>query len=153
LREASGLPHSSSLNLRSDPIGETVRAEVSPQGLDVYLVITDASSTYTGRSRTVAGIGIIKHHTVFASYVQVHALYMIRVIDGHDLKVIDKRVAIPLNNTEVIRLAGPSRMVGESLLPAENDAVGNHKLQTAITELIERSLPTTLASLHFIDRP
>ena len=140
------------MNLRRDPIGETVRAEVSPQGLDIYLVITKATSTYADRSRTVAGIGIIKHQTLFASYVQLHALYMIRVIDGHDLRVIDKRSASPLDHRETVRLAGPSRVVDESFLPDGSDGSGNQKLQAAITELIEHSLPDALESLNLLDR-
>jgi hypothetical protein len=69
--------------LRDDPIKALVRAEVSPQGLDAYVVITKATSSYGSRGRPIAGIGIMNRSAVFGSYAKLHALYVIRVIDGH----------------------------------------------------------------------
>ena len=40
---------------RDDPIKELVRNQVTPQGLDAYVVITAATSPYGSRGRTVAG--------------------------------------------------------------------------------------------------
>jgi hypothetical protein len=80
--------------LRDDPVKELVRSQVSPQGLDAYVVITKATAPYGSRGRTVAGVGLINHNAVFGSYAQLHALYAIRVIDGHEFKVIDKKVRI-----------------------------------------------------------
>jgi hypothetical protein len=54
--------------LREDPIKKLVRAEVSPQGLDAYVVVTKATSRYGSRARVVAGVGMISHHAVFDSY-------------------------------------------------------------------------------------
>jgi hypothetical protein len=137
--------------LREDPLKKLVR-EVTPQGLDAYVVIAKAKSTYGSTGRDVAGIGMIDHSAVFGSYIQIHALYVVLVIDGHDFKVIEKRQAPPLNNAEILRLTGPSRIVDESLLPAANDLARNDRLKAAITNLIETSLPTTLQQLRFVDR-
>lgn len=138
--------------LRDDPIEKLVRTEISPQELDAYVVITKATSGYGSRAKTVAGVGMINHDAALDSYHEIHALYAIRVIDGHDLKVIDKRSAAPLNNTEMIRLEGPSREVDASLQPADNGTLPNDKLKDAIIDLIERSLPTTLQDLRLVDR-
>jgi hypothetical protein len=138
--------------MRDDPIKELVRSQVSPQGLDAYVVITKAKSTYGSGGRAIAGIGVVNGGTMFDSHAQAHALYMIRVIDGHEFKIIDKKSASPVDNTEIVRLAGPSRMIDDSVLPKGNDAAGNEQLKATITDLIERSLPTTLQDLHLVDR-
>jgi hypothetical protein len=129
--------------LRDDPIKELVRTEASPQGLDAYVVITKATSDYGNRGRTIAGVGIVKQDSVLGSYAQLHALYVIRVVDGHDFKVIDKRSASPPDNRDMNRLPGPSRLVDAALVPT-NDAAHDGKLQAAVTDLIERSLEPTL---------
>jgi hypothetical protein len=138
--------------LRDDPIKKVIPAEVSPLGLDAYVIITKAKSKYGSTGRTVAGFGIIDHRAVFGSYAQIHALYVVRVIDGHGYKLIDKKSASPLNNAEMFRLAGPSRLVDDSFLPTANDPPGNEPLKAAITDLIDRSLPTTLQDLGLVDR-
>jgi hypothetical protein len=138
--------------LRDDPIKKLVPAEVSPLGLDAYVLITKAKSIYGSTGRTVAGVGVINRTAAFGSSSQIHALYAIRLLDGHDYKVIAKGSASPLNNTEMDRLARPSRLVDDSFLPAANDMLRNDKLKAAIIDLIERSLPTTLEDLGLVDR-
>jgi hypothetical protein len=93
---------------------------------------------------------MINRGAVFGSSLQIHALYTVWVIDGHEFKVIEKRSAAPLNNTEMRRLTGPSRMVDEALSPPASDPARNEKLKAAITDLIERSLPATLQQLRFV---
>jgi hypothetical protein len=137
--------------LRRDKIKDLVRTEAAPQGLDAYVVITKGASVYGNGGRSVGGIGIISHSTLLNSYNQIHALYVVRVIDGHTFSVMDKRSAPPLDNTEIVRLGGPSRMVDGTFLPAEIGAAGNEKLKEAITDLIERSLPATLENLRIFD--
>jgi hypothetical protein len=138
--------------LRDDPIKRLIPAEVSPLGLDAYMIITKAKSTYGSTGRTVAGFGMINRTAVFGSYPQIHALYLVKLIDGHEFNLIAKRSASPLNNTEIIRLAGPSRLVDDSFLPTANDVARNEQLKAAIIDLIERSLPTTLQDMGLVDR-
>jgi hypothetical protein len=139
--------------LRDDPIKELVRKEVSPQGLDAYVVITKATSKYGSRGRTVTGIGIINRGAVFGSYVQLHTLYMITMIDGHELNGVGKRTAAPLGSDEIVKLTGPSRQVDTSLLPtASNAPASDQALKAATIDLIERSLPATLQDLRLVDR-
>jgi hypothetical protein len=138
--------------LRDDPIRDLVRTEVSPQGLDAYVVVTKATSRYGSGARTVAGVGMINHDALFDSYHEIHALYVVRVIDGHDFSIIDKRSAAPLSSSEIVRLEGPSRMVDGELQPAESGTPANDRLKAAIIDLLERSLPTTLQDLRLVDR-
>jgi hypothetical protein len=137
--------------LRRDRIKDLVRTEAAPQGLDAYVIITKGTSAYGSGGRSVGGIGIISHSALLKSYNQIHALYMVRVVDGHAFSLREKRSAAPLDNSEIVRLGGPSRMVDGTFLPTEIGAAGNEKLKEAVTDLIERSLPATLESLRLFD--
>jgi hypothetical protein len=138
--------------LREDPIKKLVPAQVSPLGLDAYVLITKAKSIYGSTGRTVTGVGIVTRTAAFGFSSQIHALYVVRLLDGHEFKVIAKCSASPLDNAEINRLAGPSHPVDDSFLPAANDIPRNEKLKAAIIDLIERSLPTTLEDLGLVDR-
>jgi hypothetical protein len=138
--------------MHDDPIEQQVRTRVSPQGLDAYVVINAAAATYGSRGRTVAGIGIISHDAMLASYAQLHVLYRIRVIDGREFKVIDKRSAAPVGGDETLRLAGPSRLVDASLLPAAREPADNESLKAAVIDLLERSLTQTMRDLRLVER-
>jgi hypothetical protein len=137
--------------LRDDPIKDLMRTQAAQQGLDAYVVITKGKSPYGSRGRTVAGIGVINNASLLNSYSQVYALYVIRVIGGREFSVMDRRSAVPLDNTQIARLEGPSRMVDDAFLPTSIGATGNEKLKAAVTDLIERSLPATLESLRLVD--
>jgi hypothetical protein len=56
-----------------------------------------------------------------------------------------------LDNTEVVRLRGPSRTVDDAFLPAGTGPAENGKLKAAVADLIERSLPVTLENLRLAD--
>jgi hypothetical protein len=137
--------------IRSDPFKKLVQTEVSPQGLDAYIVITKAKANFGGGGRKVEGVGFITYGTLLASSNHIHALYEIRVIDGKTFEVIEKMVAQPLENTEAVRLPGPSRLVNESFSPSTGDPARNENLHGAITDLIARSLSTTLNDMHLAD--
>jgi hypothetical protein len=137
--------------IRGDPFKKLVQTEVSPQGLDAYIVITKARSNFGGGGRKVEGIGFITYGTMLESYNQIHALYEIRVFDGKTFDVIEKRVAPPLDNVETIRLAGPSRIIDESFSLGTGNPAQNEKLHGAITDLIARSLSSTLSDMHLAD--
>jgi hypothetical protein len=134
-------------------LSDLVRTQVAPQGLDVYVVVTRATSPYGSRSRIVSGIGVIERVAVAGSSTQLHALYMITVIDGHTFKVIGKQQAGPLESDELFRLKGPSREIGADLLPAAQDPGGSQELKAAVIDLIDRGLPKTLRDLQLIDQP
>jgi hypothetical protein len=137
--------------IRGDPFKKLVQTEVSPQGLDAYIVITKAKANFGGGGRKVEGIGFLTYSTVMASYSQIHVLYEIRVIDGKTFDVIEKRAAPPLDIAAEVRLPGPSRVVDESFTPSTGDPVRNEKLHGAITDLIARSLSSTLSDMYLAD--
>jgi hypothetical protein len=137
--------------LRDDAAKELIRTQVTPQGLDAYVVVTKAKSPYGSHGRKVTGIGVINNSALLNAYTQVHALYVVRVIDGHSFKLIDKRSAAPLNNTDMVRLEGPSRLVDDAFLPTTSGVIANEELKATVIDLLNRSLPTTLEQLRLVD--
>jgi len=137
--------------IRGDPFKKLVETEVSPQGLDAYIVITKAKANFGGGGRKVEGIGFVSYGTLLASSNHIHALYEIRVIDGKTFDVIEKMAAPPSDSAEAVKLAGPSRLVDESFSPSIGDPAGNENLHRAITDLIARSLSTTLSDMYLAD--
>jgi hypothetical protein len=137
--------------MRGDPFKKLVQTEVSPEGLDAYIVITKAKSNFGGGGRKVEGIGFITYGTVLASYNQIYALYEIRVFDGKTFDLIEKRAAAPLDHSDTMKLPGPSRLVDETFAPNNGDPAQNEKLHAAITDLVARSLPSTLSDMHLAD--
>jgi hypothetical protein len=137
--------------VRDDPFKKLVRTEVSPQGLDAYIVITKAKSNFGRGALKVEGIGVVNYGTMLASYNQIHALYEIRVFDGKTFDVIEKRSAPPLDDAVEVRLPGPTRQVDDSYSPGTGEPVQNENLHRAITDLIVRSLSTTLSDMHLAD--
>ncbi|MCP3409815.1 hypothetical protein [Bradyrhizobium sp. CCGB01] len=132
--------------LRSDPFKELVRSDVTPQGLDAYIVITRARSKL-GNGRIVEGVGLAQYRTLLADYGLIHALYEVRVIEGKSFDVIEKRAAAPLDNTGTMRLAGPSGTADATF----DGPASSERLRAAIADLITRSLPVTLGDMHLID--
>jgi hypothetical protein len=130
-----------------DPIKKLVETEVTPQGLDAYIVITKARANVGGGNRKIEGVGLITYATVIESYSFVYALYEIRVIDGKTFEVIEKMTAGPLDDATEVRLGGPSRPADESFLH-NGDSGPDESLHGAIVDLITRSLPTTLSDMH-----
>jgi hypothetical protein len=134
--------------VREDPFKELVRSRVSPQGLDAYVVITKAALKYGARGVPVNGIGLIRHRALLESSAMVHALYVIRVIDGHSFRTIDRKSAGPVDNSSMVRLTGPSRRFDAAELPPIADPLQNQSLKAAVSDLINRSLEPTLRDLR-----
>jgi hypothetical protein len=135
--------------LRETPVKALVRTEVSPQGLDAYVVVTKASSRYGNSGHIVSGLGIVDGRTVLERYAEVYALYTIWVIDGHSFEVIDKKSASPLDNFYVIRLTGPSQKVDPAVLSVA-DLAASDQVKAAFTDLVTRSLEATLRDLRLV---
>lgn len=135
----------------TNPIAELVRSEVSPQGLDAYLVVTSAASTVGNVGQTAGGIGIIARNAgVFGSVNEVHALYSLRLFDGRELALMAEATAPHFGDASPLFLNGPSRVVDGSYVPTAGDVVGNDRLRLAVNELIDRSLPAMLQQLQLI---
>ena len=138
--------------VRGDPFKKLLKTEVTPKGLDAYIVIIKAKSNFGGGARKVEGIGFVSYGTLLASYSEIHVLYEIRVYDGKTFDVIEKMAAPPLDNGATVELTGPSRLVDDSFSPsAGGDPARNENLHGAITDLIARSLSSTLSDMHLAD--
>src|SRR5437016_5807128 len=104
--------------VRGDPFKKLLKTEVTPKGLDAYIVIIKAKSNFGGGARKVEGIGFVSYGTLLASYSEIHVLYEIRVYDGKTFDVIEKMAAPPLDNGATVELTGPSRLVDDSFSPS-----------------------------------
>jgi len=133
--------------VRGDPFAKLLRTEVSPRGLDAYIVITKAKANIGGASGKIEGVGLITYATVVESYSRIFTLYEIRVIDGRTFDVIEKMAAAPLDDTAQVRLPGPSRPTDGSVSINTGDG-RDESLRRAVIDLIVRSLPTTLNDMH-----
>ncbi|BAM89220.1 conserved exported hypothetical protein [Bradyrhizobium oligotrophicum S58] len=131
--------------VRDDPFKKLLRTELSPQGLDAYIVITRAKANFGGSNRKVEGVGLITYSTVLESFSLLHALYEIRVFDGKTFDIIEKLAAGPSDDASSVRLAGPS------LVLDGNFDAPDETLHRAIVDLLSRSLPGTLSDLHLAD--
>jgi hypothetical protein len=132
--------------VRGDPFKKLVQTEVSPQGLDAYIVITKAKAYFGGGSRKVEGVGLIRYSTVLESFDLLHALYEIRVVDGKTFDIIEKLAAGPLDNASTVRLPGPSLMLDTGFDERDDN------LHRAVADLVVRSLPNTLSDMHLINQ-
>jgi hypothetical protein len=132
--------------VRDDPFKKLIKTEVSPQGLDAYIVITKAKTYFGSGNRKVEGIGLITYSTVLESFGLIHALYEIRVIDGKTFDVIEKLAAGPLDQAASVRLPGPSLLIDTNF--DERD----ENLRRVIADLVIRSLPNTLSDMHLVNQ-
>jgi len=132
--------------VRGDPFKKLVQNEVSPKGLDAYIVITKARANFGGGNRKVEGVGLITYSTVLESFDLLHALYEVRVVDGKTFDIIEKVAAGPSVDASIVRLPGPSLVINGSFDRRDEN------LRRAIQDLIMRSLPNTLSDLHLIDQ-
>jgi curli biogenesis system outer membrane secretion channel CsgG len=137
--------------VRGDPVKKLVRTEVSPQGLDAYIVITKAKANFGTGGRKLEGIGLVTYGTLTTSYSRVHVLYEIRVIDGKTFDVIEKRTAEPLGDTETLKLQGPSQRVDDLYATSTGDPSKDETLRQAVTSLLTASLSATLSDMHLAD--
>jgi hypothetical protein len=132
--------------VRGDPFKQLVQTEVSPQGLDAYIVITKARAYFGGGNRKVEGIGLIRYSTILESFDLLHALYEIRVVDGKTFDIIEKLAAGPLDNGSTVRLPGPSLMIDAGFDERDDN------LHRAVVDLVIRSLPNTLSDMHLVNQ-
>ena len=131
-------------------IGDLVRNQVSPQGLDAYVVITKGGSMYGRTNQALHGIGLVQGGGVVGrDYYWIHALYEINVIDGHEFRSLGRSFGSlaeepPLTNM----IRGPNREVEASWWPASLEAGSNPKLKGGVIDLIDQSLPNTLQRMQ-----
>jgi hypothetical protein len=138
-------------------MGDKVRAEAKPQGLDAYLAIIPAGSNYGGSNQALNGLGIVDGPGIVTQPDNYHlyALYEMYLIDGHQFSALAHRGAImpgehfnPFDSSPIL---GPNRKVDESWWPTSLDIASNQRLKAAVIDLINQSLPNTLKEMQLVN--
>jgi hypothetical protein len=131
---------------------ETVRAEVSPPGLDAYLIVTKASAPYGQTNQTLTGLGIVEGFQLGDPLVYMYAFHSISVVDGHEWSVSRGTYATVPDEPGLFgpRFKGASRKLDKSWWPTSLDAASNQRLKGVVVELIDQSLPGTLQKMQLV---
>jgi hypothetical protein len=130
---------------------DLVRTEVSPQGLDAYLVITKSESPFGQTNQILRGLGMVQGSSLIRSNHHLHAYYVVGIVDGHALTLSgDARANLTIDVDYGTRLGPVIREVEESLWPTSLNAASNPRLKAAVVDLIDKSLPGTLQRVHLV---
>ena len=136
-------------------VSNRVRAEASPQGLDAYLVVSPALAAYgNGNSnQSMHGLGILGVGLLSPRDFYLYAYYQIDLIDGHQFSSMGTSVgALPgvsYNPLFAPPVRGVSLKVDKSFWPGSAATVASDpRLKAGVIDLINQSLPNTLAQLH-----
>jgi hypothetical protein len=130
---------------------DVVRTQVSPQGLDAYLVVVKAERSYGGSRQLVQGVGSAEGNTDVDPIMFVHTYYNIFLVDGRDFKIKSQagsEIPKPYNFFKRDYMSSPSRQVDASLWPKTLDAAANPRLKGVVVELIDQSLSPTLEKIQ-----
>ncbi len=131
---------------------ELVRTEVSPQGLDAYVVILKSERQYSRTNQILQGLGMVKSGSLFTQYVHLHAYYGISLVDGRAFNIKSGAISIIPGQHQFMDIMGsPYRKVDATWWPASLDAASNQRLKGAVVELIDQSLPDTLRRMKLVD--
>jgi len=125
--------------------------EVSPQGLDAYIVVVKAERSYGGSRQLVQGIGSAEGNTDVDPIMFVHTYYNIFLVDGRDFQIKSQagsQVPRPFNPFKRDFMSSPARQVDASLWPTSLKAAEHQKLKGIVVELIDESLPPTLEKMQ-----
>jgi hypothetical protein len=129
---------------------EVVR-EVSPQGLDAYLIVVKSERSSGGSSRPMfQGLGSTEGNTDVDPIMFVHAYYNIYLVDGRDFRIKSQagsHIPRPFNPFVREAFSSPARKVDASMWPTSLNAAEHQKLKGVVVELIDQSLPPTLEKL------
>jgi hypothetical protein len=130
---------------------DLVRTEVSPQGLDAYLVVLKSERQYGRTNQILQGLGTVEGNSLFGSIIYVHAYYDIVVVDRHDFKTKSQTIStIPGQQKFGDLMGSPYRQVDASWWPSSRDAASNQRLKGVVVELIDQSLPGTLQRMQLV---
>jgi hypothetical protein len=128
---------------------EVVR-EVSPQGLDAYLVVVKSERSNGGSRPLFQGLGSTEGNTDVDPIMFVHAYYNIYLVDGRDFQIKSQagsHIPRPFNPFVREAMSSPARKVDASMWPTSLNAAEHQKLKGVVVELIDQSLPPTLEKL------
>jgi hypothetical protein len=133
---------------------ELVRSEVSPQGLDAYLVVVKGDRSFGGTNSSdhlLLGLGSTEGNTDVDPIMFVYTYYNIYLVDGRDFRVKSQagsHIPRPFSLFAREYMSSPARKVDASLWPTSLKAAEHQKLKGVVVELIDQSLPPTLEKLQ-----
>jgi hypothetical protein len=135
-------------------LADTLRSSASSNGVDAYVVVLGNVSQLGATNQYVGGLGVLTSGVIGRESV-VHALYSVTVIDAHQFNQLGFAAASPLDHSLGAALGfvgcgihGPCRKIDPSLVPASSNPAEVAKLRGVVVELIEKSLPDTLARVQ-----
>lgn len=140
-RKEKFLPETVGLLGLSRNIGDVVRAEVSPKGLDAYIVVEQYQNgdVVPNSNQTLEGLGLYRRWSPFGGMHWVYAGYIISVIDGRDFKKIGAAITrVPVQEVDK-SLWAPSL--------AEMTEDQKRKFRDALVALLEKDLQEKLRKL------
>jgi hypothetical protein len=129
---------------------DVVRAEVSQQGLDAYLVVLKSERQFSQTNQILEGLGMVESG-LFEKYAYMHAYYEIDFVDGREYRTKSRTISIIPGQHQFGDIMGsPYRKVDTAWWPSTRDAASNQRLKGAIVELIDQSLPDTLQRMQLV---
>lgn len=131
---------------------EILRKLTATQKSDVYLVVITSGSSFGSTNQSVGGLGIVQAGNIFATKIWLHAVFQIRVYDGRTLEFLGWKPATIGQNTFMAMIKGPHREVDASWWPALANVEGDRRLKTAVRELVEQALTTTLPEVLTLEQ-
>jgi hypothetical protein len=137
--------------------GDVAKAlrDVSPQGLDAYVVVVPASSGFGNTNQSVSGLGIVDGGS-FTSRRQLHALYAVDVFDGHSYELIGAARAPIKDGSLLPAIRGPAMLLSTDF-PSQIDRMSampdlqRKMLGGYLKSLAAGGMPATLHELRLID--
>jgi hypothetical protein len=145
------------------PLGEVVRSEVQPQGLDAYVVITKGHSGFASTNQSVRGIGVVQSSGLMRAGTFMHVLYWVTVLDGRDFKVIGDVRAPSLSARPALdylvsgsppMIRGPFQATEQRYVVSRLEGMSPEllaRLQEDVRRLLDRSLPGALRDVKLLD--
>jgi hypothetical protein len=131
---------------------EILRKLTATQKSDVYLVVIASSSYFGSTNQSVGGLGIVQAGNIFVNKRWLHALFQIRVYDGRTLEFLGWKPATIGQDTFMATIKGPHREVDASWWPTPATVEGDRRLKTAVRELVEQALTTTLPEVLSLEQ-
>jgi hypothetical protein len=120
------------------------------QKCDIYLVVIASSSSFGSTNQSVGGLGIVQAGLVTKAWL--HALFQVRVYDGRTLELLGWKPATTGQATFMAMIKGPHREVEMSWWPEKAKVEADGRLKTAMRELIEQALTTTLPEVLTLEQ-
>jgi hypothetical protein len=138
---------------RDAELKQILRKLTATQKCDIYLVVIASSSSVGSTNQSVGGLGIVQTGGVLVTKAWLHAVFQVRVYDGRTLEFLGWKPATIGQNTFMAMIKGPHREVDVSWWPEKAKVEADVRLKSAMRELVEQALTTTLPEVLALEPP